>query len=135
MPVWDLWIVTRPIWNCLFVWWCLTPLSTIFGYIVAVSFIGGGNRMTAEKTTDLSQVTDKLYHIMLYTLPWSRFEFPTLVVIGTDCIGSCKRRPLALEVLLSMLLLFYFFFVIIPQSLCLYCSCFRIPRSLIILSY
>ena len=36
-----------------------------FSYIVAVSFIGGGNR---EKTTDLSQVTDKLYHIMLYLL-------------------------------------------------------------------
>jgi hypothetical protein len=27
-----------------------------------------------EKTTDLSQVTDKLYHIMSYTSPWSRFE-------------------------------------------------------------
>ena len=40
------------------------------------------------KTTDLSQFTDKFYHIMLYTLPWSRFEFTTSVVIGTDCIGS-----------------------------------------------
>jgi hypothetical protein len=31
-----------------------------FSYIVAVSFIGG---TYAEKTTDLPQVTDKLYHI------------------------------------------------------------------------
>ena len=38
-----------------------------------------------EKTIDLSQVIDKLYHIMLYTSPWSRFKL-TSVVIGTDCI-------------------------------------------------
>jgi hypothetical protein len=45
-----------------------------------------------EKTTDLSQVTDKRYHIMLYTSPWSRFELTTSVVIGTDCISSCKTN-------------------------------------------
>jgi len=29
----------------MFVWWCLTPHSTIFSYIVDVSFIGGSQRI------------------------------------------------------------------------------------------
>jgi hypothetical protein len=43
-------------------------------------------------TTNLSQVTDKLYHIMFieYTSPWVGFKLKTLVVIGTDCTGRCK---------------------------------------------
>ena len=45
-----------------------------------------------EKTIDLSQVTDKLYHIMLYTSPWLRFELKTSVVICTDSIGTCKSN-------------------------------------------
>jgi hypothetical protein len=31
-------------------------------------------------------------YIMLYTSPWSRFELTTSVVIGIDCIGSCKSN-------------------------------------------
>jgi hypothetical protein len=56
-----------------------------------------------EKTTNLSQESlINFHHIMLYRvhLAWAGFELTTLVVIGTDCIGSYKsiwlrpRRPL-----------------------------------------
>ena len=44
--------------------WCLMPLSTIFIYIMAVSFIDGGNRSTRGKPDQL-QVTYKLYHLAM----------------------------------------------------------------------
>ena len=92
---------------CLFV--CLVVLRATFSNISAISRqsvllveetgVPGENRQP-------SQVSDKLYHIMLYTSPESRFELTSLV-IGTDCIGSCKsttirsrpRRPMRFVVL------------------------------------
>ena len=56
---------------------------------MAFGFIGGGNRSTRRKHPPCRK---SMTNIILYTSPWSEFELATSVVIGTDCIGSCKSN-------------------------------------------
>ena len=84
-----------------------TVFNTTFNNISVISrqsnLIGGGNWSTRKKpqTSRMSLTNFITISRLEYTSPWVGFKLTTLVVIGTDFIGSCKSNYRTITTTLS----------------------------------
>jgi hypothetical protein len=74
---------------CLFAWWCLTPLSTIFRLYRGGQFYRWRKLGDPAKNTDIASHWQTLSHNVVH-LSLVEIQTHNISVIGTDCTGSCK---------------------------------------------
>ena len=79
----------------------LRHFQQYFSYFVGVSFIGGGNQSTLRKPLTCRKSLTNFIMLYLIHLTWVGFKLTTLVVIGTDCIGSHQSNYHAITTMMA----------------------------------
>ena len=92
-------VEVRQVWRLGLAWSGTMMFNATFNNILVYrggQFYSWRKQEYREKTTELPQVTEKLYHIMLYeyTSPWTGFELTTVLMIGTNCKSNCNYHTI-----------------------------------------